>query len=192
MAHRVAAADAIPVMAFYGLEPKAWDAVPHRDRQRMLATVPYFRQIALRTPDDAQVRALDGWRAKLAWTEAYVDVEHEARRAVCMMEAMTVGDVFRRLKAELAMGRTVVETHAPAFRHPQHWALVELLQRALVTIELHQELGANGADGLTADQVERVREAARGAGQVHSAYQVPHGVADLLVALKPVMVWGAC
>ena len=183
---------AVPAMAFYGLTGDAWDAVPTRDRERMLETVPVFNDIAQSDTDADAVRACGRWQDRLACVEHYVEIQHEARRAVCMMEAMTVREVFCRLRTELKAGRTQVQASDPASQHPQHWALVELLQRALVLLEVHAELGASGADGLTAAQVDDVRGAARQAAQAIVAYQVPHGVVRLLLALKPAVVCGVC
>ena len=173
----------VPAMAFYGFDTQlAWRAVPDAVRQRMLETVPYFQQIAVNSSDAAQVRALVGHVAKLEWVERYVDVEHEARRAVCLMDAMPMAQVWARLKDEVFDERqAVVWPTGPPAVHPQFWALVELVQRALVYVEI-------GHDGMTAEQMDRLRVAAQSATTgLKQASQVPHAVAELLLALKPTM-----
>jgi len=180
--------DVVPAMAFYGLSWQAWQAVSVADRGRMQATVQHFQKIEVRSQDRGAVQALQGWRARLAWVERYVDIEHEARRAVCLMEVEPVDVLWERLRRDVARGHARVDPAAPAFRHPLHWALVELLQRSLVTLEVHDELGASGADGLTARQASQIWAAAYEAGRARVAAQVPHRVAEMLVALKPAIL----
>ena len=170
-------------MAFYGLDTQqAWRAVPDDVQRRMLGTVPYFQQIEVQSSDAAQVRALVGHVAKLEWVERYVNVEHEARRAVCLMDAMPMPQVWARLKDEVfCQQQAVVWPTGPPAEHPQFWALVELVQRALVYTEI-------GHDGLAAEQMDRLRVAAQSATTgLRQASQVPHAVAELLLALKPTM-----
>ena len=173
-------------MAFYGFKTQLeWQAVPEDVRQRMLGTVPFFQQIAVNSTDAAQVQARRGHRAKLEWVERYVDVEHEARRAVCLMDAMPMAQVWARLKVEVFDKRqTVPWPMGPPAEHPQVWALVELVQRALV-------YGEVGHATLTAEQMERLAVAAqRATTGLKQASQVPHAVAELLLALKPTMDCG--
>ena len=116
--------------------------------------------------------------------------DDEIRRAVCLMEAQPVDALWHDLKALVAQNAGVRPT-APAYRHPMHASMVEVLQRALVTLEVHDELarcGVLGADGLAPHEVQHVWQAARHAGQVTRASQVPGAVARLLVALKPVLL----
>ena len=187
MAH--AELDLVPVMAFYDLDWHAWQTLVPADQDRMLATVRHFQKIEVRSQDRDAVRALRGWRARLGWVERYADLEQEARRAVCLMEIEPVGALWARLRRDVAAQQhATVDPVAPAWKHPLYWALVELLQRALVTLEIHDELGATGADGVTAQQAGRMWAAAQRAGQSRLASHVPHAVADLLVALKPVLL----
>lgn len=170
-------------MAFYGFDTEQlWRAVPDDVQQRMLRTVPFFQQIAVSSTDAAQVQALRGHQAKLEWVERYIDVEHEARRAVCLMDAMPMAQVWARLKAEvLGEKQAVGSPTGPPAEHPQFWALVELVQRALVYVEI-------GHNRLTAEQISRLAVAAQSATTgLKRASQVPHAVAELLLALKPTM-----
>lgn len=170
-------------MAFYGFDTEQlWRAVPDDVQQRMIRTVPFFQQIAVNSTDAAQVQALSGHQAKLEWVERYVDVEHEARRAVCLMDAMPMAQVWARLKREVLGAQQAVKwPTGPPAEHPQFWALVELVQRAMV-------YGEVGHDGLTAEQINRLRVAAQSATTgLKQASQVPHAVAELLLALKPTM-----
>lgn len=177
-----------PAMAFYGLDSGTWEVVSAIDRERMLQTVKYFQQIDVKSQDRNSVRALRGWKARLAWVERYVDIEHEARRAVCLMEVEPFAVVWQKLKREMVTKHAQIDPIAPAYKHPLYWALVELLQRALVTLEIHDDLGACGADGLTAYQVDLIRLAAKQACVVNIAAEVPHFISRLLVVLKPAVV----
>ena len=178
--------DVVPAMAFYGLSWQAWQAVSVADRGRMLATIQHFQKIEVRSQDRDAVQALRGWQARLAWVERYVDVEHEARRAVCLMEIEPFSVLWERLRRDVARGHHApVDPVAPAFRHPLYWALVELLQRSLVTLEVQHPLY-----GLAPHQARQIWAAADQAGRARMAAQVPHRVAEMLVALKPTILMG--
>ncbi len=164
--------DAVPAMAFYDPDDCAeWDAVAVADLQRMLDTAQHLQQIDVRRQ-----------------VERHAVEQDQARAAVCMMHAMPVGQLWRRLQDQVRAGYDTIDATAPAFQHPLYWAMVELLQRALTALEVHRELGASGADGLTQRQARDIQAVAHRAAQAATAAQVPHRVADLMVALKPVLV----
>lgn len=188
MAHDCGHQDVVPVMAFYGMDWRTWSNVADADRQRMLDTMPYFEQIAVQSQDRKAVQALRGWQARLAWVEQYVDIEHEARRAVCLMHVDPLPVLWQRIKLQVVAGFAPFDPLAAAVQHPLYWALVELLQRALLTLELRDERGACGANALTQDQADQVWHAAKLASKAAKACHVPDRVAQLLVALKPLVV----
>ena len=171
----------IKAMEFYGLDPQAWDVVPWADQARMLATVPYL--------GDADCWVAGGtWQHRLAAVEEHA--QREARLAVALMEMMPMSAVWHQLRHEVTQKHVMIRPVAPAASHPQYWALVELLQRCLTTIEVHLELGRTGADGLTALQIEDVRTAAERSARASLAAHVPHCVAEMLLALKPAILLG--
>ena len=181
--------DSIAAMAFYGMGGAEWDAAPEAQRRTMLGTVPYFMQIQVHKPDRLALRALRTPEERLRWVNEYAD--NEARRAVCLMEVDDLATVWARLKAEARAGRLglapEMDPVAPHHKHPLFATMVELLQRAIVTLEVHDELGGTGADGMSPHQVTQLRSAATKAAAANVAHHVPSAVIQLLEALKPQM-----